>query len=126
MYWDVAINVTFTGIVIVFSMLVLLVLVLVIFGLISSFARKLSEKKSERINKAQLAKMTSDTYIEEPSNLSQNTTSNQNEIVAAISAAIATIYSGSGKKPIIKSIKKSSVRRSAWASAGIADNTKSF
>lgn len=126
MYWDVAINVTFTGIVIVFSMLVLLVLVLVIFGLISSFARKLSEKKSERINKAQLAKMASDTYIEEPSNLSQNTTSNQNEIVAAISAAIATIYSGSGKKPIIKSIKKSSVRRSAWASAGIADNTKSF
>lgn len=126
MYWDVAINVTFTGIVIVFSMLVLLVLVLVIFGLISSFARKLSEKKSERINKAQLAKMASDTYIEEPSILSQNTTSNQNEIVAAISAAIATIYSGSGKKPIIKSIKKSSVRRSAWASAGIADNTKSF
>ncbi len=126
MYWDVAINVTFTGIVIVFSMLVLLVLVLVIFGLISSFARKLSEKKSERINKAQLAKMASDTYIEEPSNLSQNTTSNQNEIVAAISAAIATVYSGSGKKPIIKSIKKSGSRRSAWASAGIADNTKSF
>ncbi len=126
MYSDVAINVTFTGIVIVFSMLVLLVLVLMIFGLISSFATKLSEKKSERINKAQLEKMASDTNIEEPINLTQNVASNQNEIVAAISAAIATIYSGSGKKPIIKSIKKSSSRRSAWASAGISDNTRTF
>ncbi|MBE6781414.1 MAG: hypothetical protein E7540_01640 [Ruminococcaceae bacterium] len=126
MYSDVAINVTFTGIVIVFSMLVLLVLVLMIFGLISSFATKLSEKKSERINKAQLEKMALDTNIEEPIILTQNAPSNQNEIVAAISAAIATIYSGSGKKPIIKSIKKSGSRRSAWASAGIADNTRTF
>ena len=119
-------EVTITGIVIVFGMLILLVIVLLIFGVISSFASKIAQKKSERINKAQLEKMASVNYVEEPVASAYNGPSNELEIVAAISAAVSMLYSGTGKKPVIKSIKKSGSRRSAWASAGIADNTKSF
>ena len=48
------------------------------------------------------------------------------EVVAVISAAIATMY-GSSEKARIKSIKKSSDGgRSAWAKAGVLDNTRPF
>lgn len=127
MYWDSAINVTFTGIVIVFAMLVLLVLVLMCFGAISSVITKIANKRAERINKEEFAKMAAympdESYSVEDDQFSSN---NELEVVAAISAAIMSLYSDGGKKPIIKSIKKSGSRRSAWASAGIADNTKAF
>ena len=46
------------------------------------------------------------------------------EVVAVISAAVATMY-GSSEKARIKSIKKSSDGgRSAWAKAGVLDNTR--
>ena len=41
-------------------------------------------------------------------------------IIAAISAAVAYLYAGSGKKPVIKSVKKSSARRSAFATASLS------
>ena len=48
------------------------------------------------------------------------------EVVAVISAAVATMY-GSSEKARIKSIKKSSDGgRSAWAKAGVLDNTRPF
>lgn len=46
------------------------------------------------------------------------------EIVAVIAAAVATMY-GSPGKARIKSIKKAG-GRSAWANAGVMDNTRSF
>ncbi len=125
--WNTAINVTFTGIVIVFIMLLLLVLVLMVFGFVASIPAKISAKKSEKLKKAQLAAMKANSEeIVEEAPVASVSTNNELEIVAVISAAIAAMYSGSGKKPVIRSIKKSGSRRSAWASAGIADNTKSF
>ena len=47
------------------------------------------------------------------------------EVVAVISAAVADIY-GSSAKTRIKSIKKSNGGRSAWANAGVLDNTRPF
>ena len=47
------------------------------------------------------------------------------EVIAVISAAVATMY-GSPEKARIKSIKKSSGGRSAWANAGLLDNTRPF
>ena len=127
MYWDVAVNVTFTGIAIVFSMLILLVLILMGFGAVMKAVSNSAEKKAEKRNKAALAKMAADTYdISDSAPVAVESAADELEIVAAISAAIVTMYSGSGKKPIIKSIKKSGSRRSAWASAGIADNTRAF
>ena len=47
------------------------------------------------------------------------------EVVAVISAAVAAMYGSSGKARI-KSIKKSDTGRSAWANAGLLDNTRPF
>ena len=47
------------------------------------------------------------------------------EVVAVISAAVASV-SDSSSKTRIKSIKKSDGSRSAWANAGILDNTRPF
>ena len=49
------------------------------------------------------------------------------DVIAAISAAVMMMYECSGKTPIIRSIRpavKSS--RSAWANAGVMNNTRSF
>ncbi len=130
MDWSLALNVTITGLVLVFSMLLLLVFVLLIFGWISVGVQKAAEKRLQKKREEAL-----NAALEEASEVLESTveelpvaTSNDDSgnIIAAISAAVAYIYSGSGKKPIIKSVKKSSARRSAWANAGIADNTRTF
>ena len=127
MDWNTAINVTFTGVSVVFGMLVLLVLVLMIFGFISGTMTKIANKKAEKVNKANLAKLAAQAEQEEVISQPITTVSNDEQIVAVISAAVAMMYENSGKKPVIKAIKKSSTsRRTAWASAGLADNTRSF
>lgn len=127
-YFDEAVNVTFTGIVIVFTMLVLLVLVLTFFGLIMTAISKAGARKAEKHNKAELAKMLAESTPTDASAPEQVTSvaDNELEIVAVISAAVAMMYQNTGKKPVIKAIKKSGSRRSAWASAGLIDNTRSF
>jgi len=120
---------TITGVVLVFSMLVFLVLVLWIFGAVASIGKKSAEKKANKA-KADLARQ----FSSEPEENTESvavasepmTEGISNEVVAAISAAVAVMYSGTGKKPVIKSVKKVGGKRSAWASAGIADNTRSF
>lgn len=127
--FELGVNVTITGVLIVFTMLVLLVVVLILFGKISECVQNLSAKKAEKARAAVVADM-----VAHSSNISDkktNTISEGNdlltqEVVAVISAAIATMYAGSGKKPVIKAIKKSTGMRSAWANAGIADNTRVF
>lgn len=123
--WNLAINVTVTGITLVFSMLVLLVLILTLFGILSENIKKSTDKKAARAKQQALSAMADDAN-ENPVITKTNSRSLNNEIVAAISAAISVMYAGSSKKPVIKSIKKSSGRRSAWASAGIQNNTRSF
>lgn len=125
--WNLAINVTVTGITLVFSMLVLLVLILILFGTISESLKKSADKKAAKAKEQALSAMAEDVNIESvdaPVTKSSNNLSG--EVVAAISAAISVMYMGSAKKPVIKSIKKSSGRRSAWANAGIQNNTRSF
>ena len=47
------------------------------------------------------------------------------EVIAVISAAVATMYGGS-EKVKIKSVKRSRAKRSAWANAGVIENTRPF
>ena len=120
--FDVGVNVTFTGLVIVFGMLILLVFILSAFGLVSNFKERRQVKKS----KDQL----SNNFEADESNIIEpvaevNSTETE-EIIAVISAAVASIYSKSSKKPVIKSIKHNSNARPIWASAGIIDNTRAF
>ncbi len=126
--FELGLNVTVTGVALVFSMLVLLVAILILFGKISVTLQNAADKKSAKARAAALEAMSSDesdsdktvaAVISDNDGLSE-------EVVAVISAAIATMYMGTGKKPVIKAIKKSTGRRSAWANAGISDNTRAF
>ena len=120
---------TITGIVLVFAMLLFLVFVLWLFGVVAKAATKSAEKKAMKA-KADLSKQISEeapkTDVNEVVSSSSADDGISGEVVAAIAAAISVMYSGTGKKPVIKSVKKSGSRRSAWASAGIADNTRRF
>lgn len=116
-------SVVITGITVVFIALILLVLILYVFGFISNMKTKSANKKKaiksadKTDDKATAGiKMTApiiDDGIEE-------------EIVAVISAAIAAMSEKSGKKLMLKSIKASKPQRSAWAAAGLIDNTRPF
>ena len=125
--WNLAINVTVTGITLVFSMLVLLVLILMLFGTISESLKKSADKKAAKAREQALNALSEDvddSYDTTVANANNSRLSG--DVVAAISAAISVMYMGSAKKPVIKSIKKSNGRRSAWATAGIQNNTRSF
>ena len=120
---------TITGVVLVFAMLLFLVFVLWLFGVVAKAATKSAEKKAMKA-KADLSKQISEeapkTGVNEVVSSFSADDGVSGEVVAAIAAAISVMYSGTGKKPVIKSVKKSGSRRSAWASAGIADNTRRF
>ena len=117
-------TVTITGIGLVFIMLILLVFILLLFGFISVSLSKAKDKKAAKVKAQAFADMMADTKTEQPLALPDDDMNE--ELVAVISAAVSTLYAGSKVKPVIKSIKKASSRRSSWAKAGIADNTRVF
>ena len=121
--FELGLNVTVTGVALVFSMLVLLVLILILFGKVFVALQNAAEKKAEKTRAATLSQMQDDKsdtlIINEEDGISE-------EVIAVISAAVATLYMGSSKKPVIKAIKKSNGRRSAWGNAGVANNTRAF
>lgn len=115
--WDLGINVTVTGLVIVFSMLILLVFVLFIFGKIFGIKKPVANKPVPQ----PVVKQQSVPVVPAVSN------SDDNEIIAVIAAAVATMYEGSDVKPVIRKIQKSSKNvRPAWTQAGIFENTRAF
>ncbi len=117
-------SVVITGITVVFIALILLVLILYVFGFISNMKTKSANKKKaiksadKTDDKATAGiKMTNAPIIDDGI---------EEEIVAVISAAIAAMSEKSGKKLMLKSIKASKPQRSAWAAAGLIDNTRPF
>lgn len=124
------ITVTLSGIIIVFSMLILLVLVMAAFGFVMTrIGNKPKKEKQPKVKKKTDLKNTagSDDEGEVLAAISAAVMMMDEEVVAAISAAVNMMYEGTGKSPIIRSIKPS-VRqnRSAWKTAGILNNTRSF
>ena len=122
--FELGLNVTVTGVALVFAMLVLLVLILILFGKVFVSLQNSAEKKAEKARATTLSQMQDDNksdtlIVNEEDGISE-------EVIAVISAAVATLYMGSSKKPVIKAIKKSNGRRSAWGNAGVANNTRAF
>ena len=122
--FELGLNVTITGIVLVFAMLILLVAILMIFGGVSVALSKAKDKKAAKVKAEAYADMMADSKDEPQSNVVLH--DDDDELVAVISAAVSAMYSNSKVRPVIKSIKKASSRRSSWAKAGIVDNTKAF
>lgn len=120
-------KVVLTGFVVVFAMLILLIFIIKIYSTIvqkaqsaGSNSKKGKDKKDEKTAEKPVA-----TPV--PAVTASTATDGiSDEVVAVISAAVATMY-GSSEKARIKSIKKSSDGgRSAWAKAGVLDNTRPF
>lgn len=117
-------SVVITGITVVFIGLIVLVLILYVFGFISNIKTKSSDKKKviKSADKSD-SKVTAGIKTAKAPVIDDGI---EEEIVAVISAAVAAMSEKSGKKLILKSIKASKSQRSAWAAAGLIDNTRPF
>ncbi|MCQ2513754.1 MAG: OadG family protein [Ruminococcus sp.] len=118
-------KVVLTGFVVVFAVLVLLIVIISIYSSIIQAAQNSGKKKQEKV--VENIKATTTDKVEAPvetvAPVAQDGISE--EVIAVISAAVATMY-GSPEKAKIKSIKKSDGGRSAWANAGLLNNTRPF
>lgn len=112
-----AVDVTVAGITIVFGMLILLVAIISVFGAIMSGTTK--KPKVKCVPKQVVKETVVDQKVAQP------VVQNDDEIIAVITAAVYSMYEGTGVKPVIKAIRPS-VGRSAWSMAGIRNNMKSF
>lgn len=116
-----------TGFTVVFSVLILLILIIYIYGTVISKAQKKSKEGKKKKSKANQTEAQSTTVQNTPSIPTANVAQSNEipgEIVAVIAAAVDSMY-GSNTKVRIKNIKKSGTR-STWANAGILDNTRPF
>ncbi len=121
--WDLGLSVTISGVVIVFGMLLLLVAVLSVFGLVAKSANK-TAKTEKKVEVKPAQKTNPAPAVVTPS---ATATTDNNEIIAVIAAAVATMYDGSDVKPVIRRIIKAPAGgRPAWTAAGIFENTRSF
>ena len=108
-------KVVLTGFVGVFAMLILLIFIIKIYGAIIQKAQDAGKKSKEK--KAETVAETPAPVVAAPVAPAQTD---------GVSDEVATMY-GSSEKARIKSIKKSSDGgRSAWAKAGVLDNTRPF
>lgn len=113
-------NVTGSGLVIVFAMLVLLVIIISVFGMVMS--RLSGAPKKEKPKKEPIA-VAAPVAVAAPAPVA----SEEDDIVAAISAAVMMMYEGTGKTPVIRSIRPAAKGvRSAWGMAGVMNNTRPF
>lgn len=125
-----AITVLLTGFTVVFAVLLLLIAVVKIYGTIVYNAQnKAKAKKDSQAITPSQSSVQKSTVIPTASGAAvaaQGAVSE--EIIAVIAAAVDSIYSGSGIKTTIKSIKRSDAQnpRSGWGMAGRMDNTRPF
>ena len=122
MDWGLALATTATGLVVVFAVLLLLIIIVSIFGkIMDSLTNKPKKTKEEpkQINAAPEKEETTTVQIEAEDGISE-------EVVAAISAAVATLISAEGKTCRIRSIKRTKENRPAWSAAGVQENTRPF
>lgn len=122
-----AAKVILTGFVVVFAVLLLLIAIIKLYSFIISKAQGAGDRKKNKSTVPAEKKVeTTEPVISAaaaPAPAVQDGV--PEEVVAVISAAVATMYGSTGKARI-KSIKKSGSGRSAWANAGVLDNTRPF
>lgn len=128
---SVAINVTITGLAIVFGTLIALVFIIWGFGKIMDTATGANKKpKAPKTEKpAPKAEKPAPKAASVPASAPAAPAASveDEELIAVISAAVALMYEGTGKTPVIRAVRPASGGgRPAWAAAGIVQNTKAF
>lgn len=123
-----AAKVILTGFVVVFAMLFFLIIIIKIYSAVISGAQRASDKRMKKKEKV-MERVSGDSgvhIIKKPAYVTPPTVDDDipEEIVAVIAAAVAA--SGDSPKVRIKSIRKAGGGRSAWANAGVLDNTRPF
>ena len=119
-------KVILTGFVVVFAVLLLLIIIIKIYSAIVNKAQSTgfkAKKKVETPGKPEESVTKAEPVKEQP--VQTQTDGIPEEVIAVISAAVATMYGGKDKVRI-KSVKKSGSKRSAWANAGVIENTRPF
>lgn len=121
---DTAINITICGLAIVFGTLIMLVIIISLFGFIMKGAQGIGKKAKAPKSSAKAAPAS---VVSAPAVTSVPAASDDDEVIAVISAAVAAMYDGSGKTFAVRNIRPVGTgARSAWAAAGIARNTRAF
>lgn len=109
-----------TGFLVVFAVLLLLILVIKIYGTIVYNIQNKSKERKKQSNNTDNTQTQASVVPSAPMNVNGIS----GEVVAAIAAAVDYVYGS--KKAVIKSIKKSENKRSAWHNAGVMRNTRPF
>ncbi len=124
-------SVVITGISVVFIGLIILILLVTLYGKIFEAINKKADEKAKaaaeeaaRQKAAEAAKTAKQTKSEPAAPAVEDGI--EEETVAVIMAAISAMYASTGKKAVLKSVKTAKPQRSAWAAAGIAENTRPF
>ncbi len=112
------VTVVITGLVVVFSALILLVIFISIFG--KGF-KAISKTDTQKETKPKVSKTQQVTEIKPVTEKGID-----DEIIAVIAATISAISSETGKKLAIRSIKRADRSVNAWARAGVLENTRQF
>ncbi len=115
-----------TGLVVVFLALILLILFVSLFGFIFD---SIEGKKKQKQNVPE-KKETSPSQVKPVAEITPEISEDENEVIAAISAAVAMMAAHDGKNYAIKSIKRAVNQKrssgSIWGSAGQRENTRPF
>lgn len=123
--WELIGSTVVTGVVIVFLILAILIFFLWAMGKIFQAVGNAKKKKTEENALViAVAPAVADTQADEAEIYEE---SDDDEIIAVISAAIAAYGEAEGKQYRICGIKKrEKSQRSGWSAAGIAENMRSF
>lgn len=129
MEWSYVGAVVISGLVIVFTALILLIVAVWIMGQIFTVikARKAKTAEVQKSPAAAPVKIPP-VSVSAPAPAVQASASDDDEVIAVIAAAVAAMAAESGKSLRIKSVRpvKGKARSNAWAGAAAAESTRAF
>lgn len=120
---ELALIVLLTGVVVVFTVLIILIFIVKIYSTIVYNATQKSKQKKEAVKEIGREKVDNEEKVVEIVQPDDDD-SIPDEVIAVIAAAVSSMYGS--KAPKIKSVKRSSASRSAWGNAGLLENTRPF
>jgi len=122
---DLSLLTTMTGLIIVFSILIILTLVISLFGKIgASSGNKQNKTTKKASDSGQKPPAQTDPPVSKAVQAAED-----DSLIAVIAAAVHAFGESVGQKLSVKSVRASRRTkdgRSAWASAGVHENTRSF
>lgn len=120
---ELALNLFFAGFIIVFAVLILLILIVKGYSILVQRITDSAKKRKEKKQAIQTVDLPP-TPVVEKIEATEDENGISEEIVAVIAAAVDYIYGEKSHK--IKSVKRTKSARSAWAAAGLRENTRPF